>query len=415
MGSIVCSCGCGLVKASQPRADGEVKLPKGWKQFGDRIYAPPCVRRCFKLRSLGFTVASVVCGFEGESWSVQECTRGRQTFHQALARSQADCRRAYNLALVELAKADSKPLEPGPKGPKLPKFSATDVNLYPLGRTLFPDLDSQSLGSLLVKVRSKYLEKRFERRVLGRTTLPEQTRVPLPIPSKDAKVTVSDQHQPFVRVRIHGERFTLRLRNTPNRPHHNFYRQVAALERVLAGEGSYGEVVLDRRRDGTIACRVLVYLPMEKIERTDRKIIVRTCKDRLWSVQIDEREEAFVLNNDQIRKRISRHLIRLHRLSQDQKFERRLPEGERTGINGYRETICNKQNHWLNDVCHKASAMLAGLVILVGAGTVEYDDTETGFAESFPLFRLRSLCQQKVEAKGGTFVHANGSAESTAE
>lgn len=393
----------GTEATTKLRADGAPKLPPGWKRFGDAIYSPEGVAQAFRLRTVRLPVASVIL-HDADGWSVENCKAGWQAFRKALRQSCQLARLIANWALVELAKADNDELISSPTGYKLPKFKASAVDLYGPARAQWPDLDSQSLGSLLQKVRSRYSESRWERRVRGKATLPEfkNDKIPLPIPKKDAPLEVNEQNQPFLTVRVSGQRFRLRFRNTPDRKRHTYWPQVKALKQVAAGEGDYGEVTL-YARDTEVWAAVAVYLPKDLAEREQVTITVRTTKDALWQVWVGDREEPWVLNDEQIRKVISAHRARLHRLSQDSKFERRQPASERTRINDFREKICARQRNRLDDYCEKASAMLRGLARRHKASVVRYNDDEHGFAASFPWFKLRTLCEQKLTGIGVTF------------
>lgn len=404
----------GAERQAKVGATGQPRLPPGWKRFGESVYSPEGVAQTFRLRTVRLPVASVIL-HGAEEWSVENCKAGWTALRTALARSASDARAVANWALVELAKADNDPLEQTAKGLRLPKFRAAKVDLYLPARALWPDLDSQSLGSLLQKARSRYTEGRWDRRIRGRATLPEfkGDEIPLPIPKKDAPLTVSEQNQPFLTVRLSGQRFRLRLKNTPDRKRHSYWPQIKALKQVAGGEGDYGEVTL-YRRDTEVWCAIAVYLPKDLAERDETVIVVRTAKDALWNVWVADRQEPWVLNDEQIQKTISAHRARLHRLSQDSKFERRQPASERTRIDVYREKIAENQRNRLDDYCEKASAMLAGLARRHKAGLVRYDDSEHGFAASFPWFKLRTLCEQKLDAIGVSFEEIKPSGETDA-
>lgn len=405
---ITCSV-TGKTADAKPKADGSPSLPKGWKVIGDQVLCPDAVRERFAMRGVTLPVASVVCGYVGDDWSVEACKDGWTAFRCALRESCQLARGYMNWAFGELAIADRQPLEQGDKVAKLPKFSIGEhsLHLYQMGRQLFPALDSQSLSSLRQLVQQKYTQTRFERRVLGTLSCVSwrQDEVPLPIPKKDVRLDVNDQKQVFVRVRIGGEQFTLRLKNTPSHNRHTFYRQVESLRKVISGEAEIGDLKLKDRGSevmATFAC----YLPNEpRSERTERVCQVETQVDKLFAVFVDGQDRPWNLNDDQIRKAITSHKARLHRLAEDSKFERRKHRhAKRTTPHAFREVICENQNNRLADYCHKAASMVVGLASRHRCGSIVYCDEIKDFAASFPWFKLRGLIEEKAKRAGISFV-----------
>lgn len=433
----------------QPLKGGAPPQPKGWHRLGEGLFCPTCWHEGFAMRAIQLPVASVMEGYDSE-WTQANTKAGWQAFRAALRQSAQQAARFSNLALSELYAADKAPLiettdgKTGKTKTKLPPMPK--VSLYGLGREAFAELDSQSLGSLIQKATAKYKEKRWDLRVTRKTSLPVYRELPVPLPAKDARLEISHAHQAdvpaekrkpgtsvvFVRVRVAGKRFTLRLRNGGGDKggRYSFLRKIAALEKVGDGRALQGEVsLLEKSASGAhgnagsaradngapkfatqVFATVSVYLPKEKGERRDLELTVKTGPERLWTVFVGSREEAaWVLNEDQARRWSIARRAALQRLSDDAKFERRSRlrgvKIEPADLAERCRAISENYQRRLDDWAHKAAAMLAGFAKRQGASTVNYDDADKSFSPSLPWFKLRVLVQQKLDFFGINFKH----------
>jgi hypothetical protein len=320
-------------------------------------------------------------------------------------------------AMRELAKADNGEVQrtKGDDGKTKIKLAKPEPSkhLYGMARELAPDLDSQSVGSVLQRARKKYAETRWDQRVLLKISLPKfGFPSPVPIPQKETKVSFDDNDQLWLSVRISGTRFNLRL--ACGRDHH---RQRAAIRKGLAGEARFGEVTLTGKADESgklseIKARFAVEMQNEKRERT-AVLRVATAKDRLWTVLLEGRDQTWNLNEDQIKNIVFAHRNRVQRLADDDKFERRHSRKKNGGIKAVRERIAEKYANRMSDFCHKAAAMLVGFAVRNHVGCIEYHERAERFVTEFPWFKLRSFVEQKATQNGISVVLIEESSEST--
>ncbi len=431
---IVCAA-TGATRETAQLADGSPSLPRGWKRLGGACYSPEGFAARFATRCVRIPVASVVEGYDVEGWTVERSRAGWAAFRAAHRESARQAARAANRMITELARCDTAPLEDGPRGPRLPKL-VEPAGVAALVRAAFPVLDSQSLYSILQKARAWYRECRFEVRVLCRVSLPS-FRQDLPVPMPKAalrRVWVSDQHQPFVSLRVGGHRFTLRLSNRrypgtnggPSPVGRGFVRQIAMLEAALAlgagGLEAVGEFSVAEKRvpgagqnggstramagSNSAPTRYMVGIPvLVPIEVRGREgaLVVRTQKDRLLSVLVEGRDSLWEVNEDGLRGAHAAHKCRLWRISDDNKMERRRPRAEQADLAGLRQRICDAHRRKMDDALDKVSRTVANLAVRQRVGVVKYDDSERGWCRDFPWFTLRSLVEQKVTAEGVSF------------
>jgi hypothetical protein len=444
----------GLEKPTRLLPDGTPALPPRWKRVGQLAYSPRGFAECYVTRCARLPVASVVCGRAGLDWSVQATTEGWQHFRRAVRASCLDAARFCNWCFAEFAKADTEPLADSGKRDHygrplltLPKL-ALPKHLYGAGRLLYPLLDSQSLGSLIQRAWKKYQEERFEIRFLCRRSLPSYREdTPVPIPAKDAPLSVNDQGQLFARVRVHGEAFTLRLRNG-----RDFQQPLDRVRLILAGEARQGELCLyeqevgsDRRnrasrrvqpganRVATEFVAAISYNALKQSRQGKATARVTLTPGRLWTVTVGQSERPWFCNEAQrhqfeaeFRRKTAlgeKHRERLQLISEDRKLERRLPKVYRASLNGVTGDLARRHHNRMTSLCHGASRMLANFLARQFSGkpreeklgTVYYDDSNQESFANFPVFTLRSMVRQKVEELGITFVHINGSEETTTE
>jgi len=328
---------------------------------------------------------------------------------------------AANFAVTELAKS-----EPPKADGKLGKWKVP-ASLYLDCRAAFPQLDSQSLGSILQGVKKRYGKRRFEVHGLHKAALPTyRYPVPIPVPAKDAKLEKRD-HRYLLTLRLAGKRYTLALRSK-RRGRHSFARQLAALDRVLAGESLIGEVqvgrqnasgndhrsavsesVNGRKEYSRVVCRIAVWLPRQTKRERSGTMHLRTDRDAFW-IAVVEGRDPWRLHADHVRRWVVRHRRQLNRLSDDTKFEKRWPKEQRESINGFRQRLCDRQNARLAEWCRQAAAMLANYADRQNVAEVVYDDRMRPSYE-FPWSRIAERLSQLLDEKGIKLVRVGGSAE----
>ena len=400
-------CVTGVTRDVKVSKTGEPKLPMKWKRLNGKVYSPEGLRQHYVIKAPRLPVVSTVEGW-GTDWSIKNRTEGRASMRAALRAGTQECAMILNWAMVEFAKSDNEPCKKVERGYKLPKWSSAAVPLYGIGRALYPNVDSQTFGSLLRTAGMKYSAERFTRRVLQKISLPSfRHGVPVPIPAKDYSLRVDpEQKTIFCRYRLQGKRYTSQLRTTPDRKHHTTFPNAELLRQVVLGnKGLLGEmkIILRENPDGPpdILMAFSGYFPVQKVDREDRFMSVVTQADKFLTVVVEGREQPWNLNDDQVRKILMAHKAQLHRLSEDDKFERR------SGIKRYsstpqafRERIVRKYHNRMNDYTHKVSAMLVGLAVRNKVCLVKYDYSEKGWCREFPWFELKTKLANKLAQVG---------------
>ena len=161
---IAISCSrCGQGKDAKAGKQG-AKLPRGWKRREDEIICPACWSKAFVLRALTMPVA----GPHGDlDWP---------GLRESLSGAWRDATSLANWAITELAKAD---VIRRPDMDKMPP--APQPYLYPGARVRCPQMDPQSVVSLLHAVEGKYRATRYDVLWRGAASLPN-FRYPMPYP-----------------------------------------------------------------------------------------------------------------------------------------------------------------------------------------------------------------------------------------
>lgn len=396
---------------------------RGWKTISGDLHCPDCFRKTFILRTLTVPIASVVAGYDPQDWSQERCKSGWTAFRAAVREGCRSSVRLANRLLFELAGMDTQPLTTGKKGPKLPKLPEDSASilrrLYGIGRAEFADLDSQAVGVIRNKVFSAYKSQRFAIRITGSESLRTYRHFPVPVPQSSQRSLEVREKQPFLSFRLGGERFTVRLRNGHS-PLGDYRRAASALECASRGESLLAEYSFRERpisqgrrtrvngsgdkpvpggawQPTEIVCSICVWMPRKKNDRTESTLVVKTGKDALLTALLEDRDHLWSLHEDHARQRIAAYTERLQRFADDTKFERRRPRKNKIDIAERRTKIVADHRRWMDDFCHKATAMVIGLAVRNRCGTIVYDDTNREWLDSFPWFKLHSMLQSKCE------------------
>lgn len=408
---------CSRCRASRGAAvtpKGAARLPGGWKDQGEERICGDCWSKAYVLRAVTFPLASPCASGDAE-----EKAQAWRDFDVAIRKAWGEATSVANWATTELARTDvvrlpaDKKLRPREK-----------VYLYPGARQVAPELSTSSVVALLHAVEGKYREARFEviwRRDRALPTFRYPT--PLPIGSQNWSASVGEGGEALVSVPIGDRRWTLRLRGG-----HQFARQRAAFDRLVAGQALPGELAIyeDRgssgdhrhrvnttdaggsnKRHSRTMVKLCLWLPKENKASTGT-LYVSTRRDCLlsWSFDNQGQGEIYRYNADHVRRWVAEHRERLQRTSDDLKREKRWPAQVRAKMVGSREPWVEKQHRRLDAATHEASAMIAGVASRRRVATVVYDDHERGFVESFPWADLDLKIGQKVVQKGIEFLWA---------
>jgi len=400
--------------------DGTPALPPGWKRVAGEPYSPEGFTRRFVPRTLTVPVCRAVIGYQAP-FTEENTTAAWPEFRRALSASWRAVTQFSNWLLTGLAALDREPLASTgkPEAPwRLPPFKPDTKPLYALGRSQWPELDSQSFGQVLQAVRARYMGTRFGLRVLGSLSLPTfRFPTPLPVPAKDSELTL-DGEAVCVRLRLGGMAFLVRLKSTDN-----FARQLDPLRKAACGLLPRGAVTVREGGKGDVLLACVVYLPIQAVPReTTEPFLVRTDPEALLVGELQGRRE-FILNEDQLKRwgkaheeQLKRwteaHHDLLRRAGEDRKAERRgrapYADGEdrrrrrdhKKNFQRALERRCEKYHARVHDALHKVAAVVAGHAARRRVYEVCYDDSERGYMPWLPYHKLKTFIREKLGAIG---------------
>jgi transposase len=218
----------------------------------------------------------------------------------------------------------------------------------------------------------------------------------VPVPSKDVTLSIDAENNLWLRLRMSGERFHLRLARG-----RDFARQWTTIKQVLDGTAKLGEVSI-RWSDRALMASIMAYVPRTPSQR-EHILDVVTAKDRLWSVSREDWN--WNINEDQIKSIVYGHYAKLQRLREDEKAERRAPKSDHTDLAAVRARRSRIYKNRIADFTHKASAFLVGYAVRGKVATIRYFERDK-FVEDFPYFQLREQVQYKADTYHIAFEHA---------
>jgi hypothetical protein len=396
--SLPCSA-CGKSRSMKTTAKGEPRLPRGWKRLGPQTLCDKCWTARYVLRSILLPVASPV----DRTW---------EEFRGALTRCWEQSTALFNWAVTELAKADVVRQPGDTQLARMPR-----VYLYPRARQCFPDLEPNTLASILHTVESLYRRSRLDVVWRNQASLPRfRYPVPFPVNAQCWRPSFGDNGEPLLSIRLAGERWTLRLRGGPQYRYPlalftdlvngEALQAEAAVYRQRASTGDHRPAVEEREPAGgrrvryrTIA-KLVVWSP-RKAGQQERKgqMEVQTSARHFW-VAVIPGQEPWVLNADHVRRWQVQHSKFLHRLSQDGKYEKQWPARNRRHMEDARQVRCDLHRRRMHTFCHQATAMLANYAARRRVAEVVYDDRDQSFTAEFPWSELRRLLSVKLDEKG---------------
>lgn len=302
-----------------------------------------------------------------------------------------------------------------PDGPeKMPPMPR--VYLYPEARAVVPEMDSQSVASLLQAVERKYRARRYDLIWRSAISLPNHRYpVPYPIHNQAWSVSRDDDGNRILSVRLAGARRSLRLRGGARHR-----RMLGAVDALIAGRAIKGELAVYQVSASSsthrpaaqpatqLMAKMVMWLPKGAPRQREGVLHVRTGRDSLLVYHLDSDRDPRYLHADQVRRWIAEHAERLQRISDDTKAEKRRPKRAMRGINERRAAWCRKHHRRLDSAIHEATAMLANFAARRGVAQVVLDTRERGFASSFPYHELEAKLTYKLDEHGIELTHASG-------
>lgn len=335
------------------------------------------------LRAITFTVISPL---DGDWKELREALK--------LAWRESTC--LANWAVTELAKADVIRKPGDTKIPKMPP-----IYLYGLAKSgQYPgwahwDGGKSAAQCILRNVEQNYRERRIDVIWRRSASLPSY-RYPHPYPiHNDLWTATLEQGVPVVELPIGGRRWRLRLKGGPM-----YHRQLRSLTQIVSGEAKQCEAAIFQRGED-LRLKLVAWFPREASQAGEHVMVVRTDPNAMLVAEIDgDSKNPFIINRDDIKRRVAVHNIWRQRMSEDLKYEKRWPQKHRRGMREALEKRCEKQNNFLDNVCHQLSACLANYAARRKVGEVIFDQDCKSYVESFPWSKFAQRLQYKLDALG---------------
>ena len=385
-GKVVVKCfKCPKEVRVKPTKDGEERCPKGWKRFGGNLYCAKCKGALYVLRAITLPIVGPVGEPEIDTWA---------NLREALKKSWGESTALHNWLMTEMYVRDVKRDGTMTKLPPRPQ-----TYLYPEARIRFPEIPSQTVAATEQAVKGKYNAVRWEILWTGEMALPIY-RYPTPFsaPNQGWSITLNDQGQPVVGVRIAGRRWNLRLRNGSR-----YKRQLAGIEKIADGSAIKGELAIYRKRSGEsgndggvqdrengqrvsydIMVKLVAWIPRSEQTRGGGTLFVRTANDRLAVAVDDAGERIWSLNFDHLRKWTAEHRTKLDRYAEDSKAENRpVPS-----FAARRDAELRKHHARVDTAVKEAARQIANYAKRRGVAAVKIDGAERGFCVEFPYSRF---------------------------
>jgi hypothetical protein len=382
---IECVCrDCGTKRKTKLTPAGQLRTPTGWHKRETAVYCPNCWKEHYLLRAVAMPVAEPL----GSSW--EDLRKDLKVMWQQTTA-------ASNWIMTELYTRDVRRNREA-KMPPMPR-----AYLYPELRKEFPNLPPQSVSSIEQAGQKKYRAARYQVVWIRGAALPTyRYPTPFPVPNQSWSVRI-EEGWPIVRIRIGDRCRELRLKSGPQ-----FHRQYRAVRLIARGEAVPGEAAI-YQHGNALMVKLVAWLPREPASNGAGASVLRvhTVKDALLVAVNLKDETLWTYNGDHLRRWSAEHRKRLQRWSEDQKYEQRpVPAFAQR-----REDAARKYRDRMNSATHEIAAQLASYADRRRFSAIQYDDTERGFCEGFPWYRLRALIEEKVGARGMQF-DARGPVES---
>jgi hypothetical protein len=387
--SITCD-GCGKTRRTTLTAHHQPRTPQGWHKRQEALYCEQCWDERYLLRAVSMPIAEPV----GCSW---------EELRKDVKALWAQTTRASNWIMTQLFIRD---VQRGKDDAKMPPMAR--VYLYPELRQRFPGLAPQTVASLEQACQKKYRSVRYGVVWTAAEALPT-FRYPTPVPihnqSWSARIV---EDKPIVRLRLAPSGAESATREVRLKSGPEFRRQYAQFRLIARGEAIPGEAAV-YQRGKRLMLKMVAWLPREEPQalRVATGVLrVSTGKDSLLVAVNAKDERLWKYHADHLRRWSSEHRRVLQRWSDDQKYEQRpVP-----AFAARRAAAAAKYRDRMHSATHEIAAELAAYAARRRFAQVRYDDTERGFCEGFPWYRLRALIEEKLSAQGIGFV-ASGPAE----
>jgi hypothetical protein len=270
------------------------------------------------------------------------------------------------------------------------------VYLYPEVRERFPELPAGTVAALERACQRRYRAVRYKVLWSCGSALPNyRYPAPFPVPAQAWALSV-DEGVAVVSLRLGEARVRLRLKGGAQ-----FSRQVGMAACMARGEAVAGEAML-RRQGASLLMTMAAWLPRAQAgEGRERRGVleVATRKESLLTASSAAGDVLWTYNADHLRRWQAEHARRLQRWAEDHKYEQR-PE---PSFADRRSAAVRKYRHRMDSACHEIAAQLVGYASRRRFAGLRYDDSERGFCEQFPWWRLKTMIAEKLDAAGIEF------------
>lgn len=400
------------------KADGEPKLPRGWKLFHGESTCGECLAAQWQV---GGVAVPIDCVIDDDGESKEQWGPFKLALHQAWS----DMARLANWTIRQLFLADEPPLAGERKMPKwVPPY------LYPEARKAFPKIATGTLCQMLQTVQSKYGEKRIESLLFNRCSVPSYSmqRMSVPIKSGTWKIGFPED-VPILEFRMGDTRWRVKLKVNKGSA-----RAIAALRKVVAGEyqatalqikpqgkwSGRGDGVQVRAAGGSFGKQLLQPMAVFTLFRPvaaaigDETLSLSTANDCLLRVvSPGGRELRWKMNA--LRGRIVAAARWRRDLSDDKKAERRRPRRVTRMMRDREARVAARMNRALDSACHQIAASVVNFCLRNELGRVEYDGRKCGWMPSFPYSKLEMLLQSKAKEAGIKWVDVSQPAKAAGD
>jgi hypothetical protein len=343
---------CGARKATTLTSKGLPKIQPhwGWKRTHDGVSCRDCWQQRYRLAVIILPIRPQ----DPKRWPELRPILG-QLWRQSTCLA--------NWALHQLALHDTVRV---PSHAKLGKLNP--IALYRLAVQSYPDWShwagqTQAANALLRMAEKRWRRDRYQ--VLWRRSqaLPSyRDGLPYPLDADAWRLERGEGGAFLLACSLGGSRWVFQLQTGWRK------RQKNALQQIVAGSALRVEAALYERRrslgdhrSGTrvakpgggntsykrLYAKLVCWLPKSKEGvRVDTRLHVRTGKDVFWSAVLDGEEgaSAWVLHADQVNRWVMEYMVRLGKLSDDTKYEKRWSRRQRLQLASYRESFVAKHH-----------------------------------------------------------------------
>lgn len=391
---------CGKASESKATSRGEARLPRGWKRNGG-VWCSDCWHNAYMMRAVTIPVAGPVsCDWE--------------SLRESLRTAWGESTRLANWLATQYYVRDVRRQPGETKLPAMPK-----IYLYPEARAECEELTPRTTVAIDHAIQGKYRAARLKLLWTNEISLPNfRYPFPLPLPSDCFHLKLGEDNELLCELRLLSSLpwVTLRLRGG-----RDYARQRRSLEKCIAGEAVPVEATLYRitshpgdhrpgeRPTSRVMLKIAAWLPrVARGQRSGEKFLsLKTDQECFWYGILEDREQPWVLNADQVRDWVHQHQRDLRRLGEDRKHEDRRDRNKRKR---YRQTLAAKSQKFFNRIdsfIKESSSAAVGLCQRSGVTRLKYDDGYRGYVDSFPWAKLRQQLSMKCDEFGITLEFAS--------